>query len=117
VNVVQARAAGCLFNLALNEVNSDEIRDLDGLKPLIGLLSSGAKDLQSAAAGAIANLAAGSTTSVLCTVVLTWLDESNRMELLALDGVRPLVSLCSQPNIELQRRATAALSNCCQYCM
>jgi hypothetical protein len=90
------RAANCLENLALDEINRGKIHELGGTRGLVKLLQGNADTLVRAAAGALKNLS---------------VDEDNKAEITREDGLRALLKLLSHPDPSVVDRAAECIGN------
>ena len=94
--MVQASAAGALWNLAANEQNKFAIAQAGAIQPLVAMLYSDVREAQLSAAGALQNLC---------------VNASNKKTVAAAGGIEALMMLLSDKDRHVKAKAAGALQS------
>jgi vacuolar protein 8 len=104
--------------LAFAEITEKEVRPVgrDTLDPILFLLSSHDTEVQRAASAALGNLAVNSKSFVPISASdgLTrnkWLTADNKLLIVKLGGLEPLIRQMLSPNVEVQCNAVGCVTN------
>lgn len=101
--------------LAFAEITEKEVREVgrDTLDPVLYLLTSHDPEVQRAASAALGNLAVnGSSRPRLFTSsVLTKFAAENKLLIVSLGGLEPLIRQMLSPNVEVQCNAVGCVTN------
>lgn len=100
--------------LAFAEITEKEVRPVgrDTLDPILFLLSSHDTEVQRAASAALGNLAVNSKLNFATPPqILTFLPADNKLLIVKLGGLEPLIRQMLSPNVEVQCNAVGCVTN------
>jgi vacuolar protein 8 len=101
--------------LAFAEITEKEVRPVgrETLDPILFLLSSHDTEVQRAASAALGNLAVNSTSPVVAARrhTLTTPSADNKLLIVKLGGLEPLIRQMLSPNVEVQCNAVGCVTN------
>jgi len=102
--------------LAFAEITEKEVRPVgrDTLDPILFLLSSHDTEVQRAASAALGNLAVNSQCHIHSSITLHFIKSSeadNKLLIVKLGGLEPLIRQMLSPNVEVQCNAVGCVTN------
>jgi vacuolar protein 8 len=81
--------------------------DRETIEPLLFLLMSNDEEVQRASSAALGNLAVNGTLNLLNIIDLA----TNKVNIVRLGGLEPLIRLMMSPNVEVQCNAVGCITN------